>query len=81
MADPAAIIADLLSSTLMPREGTWISARDCYVWEREGLDYLDARKKAGDLPPINGWTAMLLEEGYPAKKGGTLQGKFWRPSQ
>jgi hypothetical protein len=78
MVDPAPIIADLLSSTLMPPDG-WESARQPYVWEREGLEYLLARKRAGDRPPINAWTAMIVDEGYPAKKAGALQGKHWKP--
>lgn len=81
MTDPAEIIADLLSCTLMPKDGTWDSARAPYVWEREGLDYLAARKAAGDRPPINAWTAMIVEEGYPAAKAGEAQGKFWRAAR
>jgi len=84
MQDPAPIIADLLASTLMPREG-WDSARAPYCWELDGLDYLLARERAGDCPPINGWTAMLLNEGYPAANHGDktgvpnpLQGKYWK---
>lgn len=79
MTDPAVIIADLLASTLMPRGGTWASARQPYVWEHDGLCYLEARKRAGDRPPISAWTAMLVDEGYPPAKGGALQGKFWKP--
>jgi hypothetical protein len=66
--DPAEIIADLLCSTLMPRGRDWESARHPYIWERRGLDYLAARKLAGDRPPINAWTAWLVEEGYPPQK-------------
>ncbi len=80
VVDPAEIIADLLSSTLMPRDGNWDTARPPYVWEMEGLDYLAARKKAGDRPPINAWTAWLVDEGYPPAKAGSLHGKFWKPS-
>ncbi|MEA3036840.1 MAG: hypothetical protein QOH04_2617 [Sphingomonadales bacterium] len=77
--DPAEIIADLLASTLMPRDGTWASARQPYAWELDGLRYLELRKLAGDRPPINDWTAMLVDEGYPAAKAGARQGSFWRP--
>lgn len=84
--DPAPIIADLLSSALMPPGGTWESARAPYVWERAGLSYREARKLAGDRPPINAWTAMLVDEGYPAANHGTnegtpnpLRGRFWKP--
>jgi hypothetical protein len=84
--DPAEIIADLLSTSLMPRDGTWASARAPYCWERAGLDYLEQRKRAGDRPPINAWTAKLVDEGYPAANGGDmrgipnpLQGKYWAP--
>jgi hypothetical protein len=77
--DPAEIIADLLSAALMPKDN-WANARPPYGWEREGLDYLAARKAAGDRPPINAWTAWLVEEGYPPAKAGTaLHGKFWKP--
>ena len=84
--DPAIVIADLLSSTLMPRAvdgglGNWSDARQPYVWEREGLDYLLARKRAGNRPPINAWTAMLVDEGYPAAKAGERQGLFWNPKK
>jgi hypothetical protein len=77
---PAAIIADLLASTLMPREG-WGTARAPYCWERDGLDYLHRLKAEGSRPPINAWTAMLVDQGYPAAKSGPLQGKFWKPPQ
>lgn len=87
MKDPAEIIADLLSQTLMPRDG-WESARHPYGWEREGLDYLQERKLAGDRPPINGWTAWIVDEGYPGPNGGDkkgipnpLQGAFWKPKE
>lgn len=76
--DPAEIIAEFLSFSLMPREG-WDTARCPYGHEIMGLDYLHDRKVAGDRPPINGWTAMLVDQGYPAAKGGDLQGKFWSP--
>lgn len=76
--DPAEIIADLLSDTLKPTGGTWESARALYGWEADGLDYLARRKAEGDRPPINAWTAWIVEEGYPPK--GELQGKFWKSS-
>ena len=84
--DPAPIIADLLASALMPKDG-WESARPTYCWERDGLDYLEHRKLSGDRPPINDWTAKLVDQGYPASNGGDkrgtpnpLQGKFWQPA-
>lgn len=76
--DPASIIADLLASTLMPRDG-WDSARAPYIWEHNGLCYLEQRKKDGDRPPINAWSARLAEEGYPPEKAGSLHGKYWLP--
>lgn len=79
MSDPAVIIADLLSSALMPPTGKWESARPLYSWEREGLNYLRERKLAGDRPPINAWTAWIVEEGYPPAKAGPAYRKFWRP--
>jgi hypothetical protein len=80
VTDPAGIIADLLCSTLMPPGGTWETARALYCWERDGLNYLRDRKRHGDCPPINAWTAWLVEEGYPpAKAGEKLHGKHWKP--
>lgn len=76
---PAEIIADLLATTLMPQRGGWDTARHPYIWEREGLDYLHRLKEEGTRPPINGWTAMLVDEGYPAAKAGEACGKFWKP--
>jgi hypothetical protein len=70
-------LADLLASTLMPPDGTWASARAPYIWEHNALCWL--HEMQGRRGPINGWTAMLLEEGYPAAKAGPDQGKFWRP--
>lgn len=74
LRDACRIIGDLLSSTLMPK-GDWSSARPPYVWEREGLDFLAAHREFGCG---NAWTKMLLDEGYPAAKGGHLQGRFWK---
>lgn len=80
MDDPAPMIADLLAFALLPKEGTWESARSLYSHERAALDYLAERKAKGDRPPISLWTAWIVEEGYPPAKAGTnLHGKYWKP--
>lgn len=82
MTDAAPIIADLLSFALLSPDGTWEGARALYGHERQALDYLAERKREGDRPPINAWTAWIVEEGFPpAKAGEALHGKFWKPGQ
>lgn len=77
--DPCEFIADLLSFALLPKEG-WDSARSPYGHERKALDYLANRKSAGNRPPINAWTAWIVEEGYPPEKAGpALHGIYWKP--
>ena len=81
--DPCMAISDLLSSALLTplTDGTWNSARPLYCWERDAMNYLLARGRAGTRPPINAWTAMLLKEGYPPAKAGADQGKYWKPAR
>jgi len=73
----ASTMADMLSSALMPRDGTWAGARPPYVWEHNALCWLESMGERRG--PINAWTAMLLREGYPAAKAGADQGRFWKP--
>jgi len=73
----ASSLADMLSTALMPRDGTWANARAPYVWEHNALCWLEAMGERRG--PINAWTAMLLREGYPAAKAGADQGKYWQP--
>jgi hypothetical protein len=73
----ASCMASMLASSLMPTDGTWASARHPYIWEHNALCWLEANRAV--CGPINAWTAMLLDEGYPAAKAGPNQGKFWKP--
>ena len=63
--EAGALLADLLTSTLSPRGGSWDGARQTYIWEHNALCWLTRNRER--LGPICAWTAMLLDKGYPAK--------------